>query len=143
MALTNGFTAYPDYWQAIEHFDDDIKAKICLAMVQYGLTEELPDAATNPIGYGMVMGWKRAIDNSIDNHKKAAQNGNKGGRPPKNDYSELTEMRKQGIKAEDAAKKYGVSKDTIYNRPEWKAGAPSKEVEDPVPVKPAPAAFNF
>lgn len=118
--LTKGFTVYPDYWKAIEHFSDEQKAQICLAMVKYGITGEMCDPAENPLAFGMVSAWKMSLDNSVENHKKASESGKKGGRPAKCDYAELGDMRREGKSAEECAKYYGVSTDTIYNRKEWK-----------------------
>lgn len=118
--LTKGFTVYPDYWQAIEHFSLQEQKDICLAMVKYGITKEMPDPAESPVAFGMVSAWRRALDNSIENHNKAQETGNRGGRPPKKDYSELSNFRKEGKTAIECAKIYDVSVDTIYNRKEWK-----------------------
>lgn len=123
--MTKGFTVYPEYWKAIEHLDDNTKKDICLALINYGINEELPNAADNPIAFAMISAWKMALDNSIDNHKKASTNGNKGGRPAKTDYSCLGDWRREGITAPEAAKRLGVSVDTIYNRKEWKEAAPT------------------
>lgn len=120
--MTKGFTVYPDYWKAIEYLPIEEQKNICLALVKYGILKELPKVEETSIAFAMISAWKRALDNSIENHEKAQERGTKGGRPSKHDYSELTRMRRDGKTVEECANYYGVSVDTIYKRKEWKDG---------------------
>lgn len=129
--MTKGFTVYPEYWAAIEHFDNVTKEKVCLAMIEYGITQEMPDANENPIGFAMVSAWKMAIDNSIKNHENAGEKGSKGGRPPAADYSKIQDMWNDGMSGSAIADELGIDINTLYKRPEWKERK-VKQIEKPV-----------
>ena len=119
-ALTQGFSVFPNYLEAIQHFPEEQQAKICLALVKYGINEELPDPTVDPVSFGMISAWKLGLDNSIQRHAGGKDNGKKGGRQDKADYSRIGEMKASGMSSEQIANELGVSSSTIRSRPEWK-----------------------
>ena len=120
MEENKGFTVYQNYWKAIEFLPEDIQKEVCLALVKYGITQEMPDPVESPIAFSLIQSWKISLDNSIERMNKAEINGSKGGRPSNIDSEKLKELIAAGKKANEIAKELGVSPETIYKRKEWK-----------------------
>lgn len=76
---------YRSFYEAIKGLPKDIQVEIYSAVMEYGLNGNLPENL-KPVAKGMFALMKPVIDNNnvrLENGKKGAEFGKRGGRPPK------------------------------------------------------------
>lgn len=122
MEKNKGFAFYQNFWNSIENLGEEQQKEICYAIVKYGITGEMVDVETNPLGFSMTTAFKLAIDNSVERFNSNSSNGQKGGRPNKITSEALKEFLEDNpeAKAKEVADHFGVSASTIQKRPEWR-----------------------
>lgn len=133
VANNKGFAFYQNFWESIENLDEAQQKEICYAIAKYGITGEMVDVATNPLGFSMTNAFKPAIDNSVERFNNNSANGAKGGRPNKIDGPMLTQflIEHPDATAAVAAQHFGVSASAIQKREEWKNRNLVSEIAEP------------
>ena len=119
--MNNGFAFYQNYWEAIQSLPIDQQKEVCYAIVYYGITGEMVNPASFPIGYAMTQGFKPAIDNSVDRW-----NSNVVKAEIKHDsYAErddaIIELIKEGLNSAEIADKLGMSSSAVRKTRAWRS----------------------
>ncbi len=119
---------YRSFYEAIRGLPKDIQVEIYSAVMEYGLNGNLPENL-KPVAKGMFALIKPVIDNNnvrLENGKKGAEFGKRGGRPPKQKatdggqaYSlsfeqEIEQMKADAEWSDSFCKDYGISQDEYH-----------------------------
>lgn len=82
VSVEHGFVFQPSHYAAIRSLPDAERLKMYDALVDYGVADKMPEELP-PILNGYFLLIKPGIDKAVSRFLACAENGKKGGRPPK------------------------------------------------------------
>lgn len=77
----DNFMVFPNMWDAIKDLKPKLKGEVAAALLQYGVTNSLPENLSSP-ALGMLKLLSDLVRASKKSRAKQKQNGDMGGRPP-------------------------------------------------------------
>ena len=102
--MTNHFTFFASYYEAVEHLDADTKAEFFDLLFKYALRDEEPTDTTTPIAKALFMMAKPNLDSS----KAKREAGKAGGKQSSSKRKQTTSKPKQTPSDKEKEKEIGV-----------------------------------
>lgn len=112
----HNFVFLASWYEIIDAYEKsdqpEMAGEISKAIITYGVTGEI--TSDNPLIVGIVKGMCTAlIDKSKARYAHSIENGQRGGRPPKYDKSQMLKLRNDGLSDQDIADNLGCSARTV------------------------------
>ena len=114
MTTKGGFVFYDSFYETameLKKTDKSLALEYLEAIMKYGLYGEIYEG--NPIIKAMVITPQVSIDAANNRYKQAVENGKKGGRPRKNDWSEIARLNREGYSNKEIGEMVGYTPDYV------------------------------
>lgn len=117
--MNRGFAFYENYYASMSLLPEDLKMKLGLAIIEYGMEGKRPE---DPVIAALLQSMIPSIDNSVERFNNNSDNGNKGGRPSKATDEDITQYLLANPKAtaKMVAEEFNMSESAIQKREVWK-----------------------
>ncbi len=117
--MNRGFAFYENYYASMTLLPEDLKMKLGLAIIEYGMEGKRPE---DPVIAALLQGMIPSIDNSVERFNSNSENGNKGGRPSKATDEDIAAFLAENPKAtaQTIADHFGMSASAVQKREPWK-----------------------
>ena len=119
--MNNGFAFYQNYWEAIQSLPIDQQKEVCYAIVCYGITGEMVNPASFPIGYAMTQGFKPAIDNSVDRWNNNVAKAERKALNAADRDAVISDLIQQGMNSVEIAEELGMQPSTVRKTRAWRS----------------------